>query len=57
MMITKVQIEPQTAEPTQVQSRSQMLRWLVDTAPQNVPLTDDDILNEIKQVRKNHYAG
>jgi hypothetical protein len=36
----------------QVQSRSEMLRWLVDYAPQHVPLTDEDIMNEIRQVRQ-----
>ena len=36
----------------QVQSGSDMLRWLIDNAPQNVPLTDDDIMDEIRQVRQ-----
>jgi hypothetical protein len=34
----------------QVQSSGDMLRWLVDNAPQDVPLTDDDIMDEIRQV-------
>jgi hypothetical protein len=35
----------------QVQSSGDMLKWLIDNAPRNVPLTDDDIMNEIRQVR------
>jgi hypothetical protein len=34
----------------QVQSSSDMLRWLIDNAPQDVPLTDDDIMDEIRQM-------
>jgi hypothetical protein len=34
----------------QIQSSSDMLRWLIDNAPQDVPLTDDDIMDEIRQV-------
>jgi hypothetical protein len=36
----------------QIQSSDDMLRWLIDNAPQDVPLTDDDIMNEIRQVRQ-----
>jgi hypothetical protein len=34
----------------QVQSGGDMLRWLIDNAPQDVPLTDDDIMDEIREV-------
>ncbi|MDR1120606.1 MAG: hypothetical protein LBM08_06775 [Dysgonamonadaceae bacterium] len=34
----------------QVQSSGDVLRWLIDNAPQDVPLTDDDIMDEIRQV-------
>ncbi|MDR0698590.1 MAG: hypothetical protein LBG28_05155 [Tannerella sp.] len=34
----------------QVQSGNDMLRWLIDSAPQDVPMTDDDIMDEIRQV-------
>jgi hypothetical protein len=36
----------------QVQSSGDMLRWLIDNAPQDVPLTDEDIMDEIRQVRQ-----
>ena len=39
------------------QSMNQLLSWLVKTAPKDVPLTDEDIMNEIREVRKNRrYA-
>ncbi|MDR2424587.1 MAG: hypothetical protein LBD59_07685 [Prevotellaceae bacterium] len=34
----------------QIQSSGDMLRWLIDNAPQDVPLTDNDIMNEIRQM-------
>jgi hypothetical protein len=36
----------------QIQSNNDMLRWLIDNAPQDVPLTDDNIMDEIRQVRQ-----
>lgn len=36
----------------QIRSSGDMLRWLIDNAPQDVPLTDDDIMDEIRQVRQ-----
>jgi len=36
----------------QAQSFNEMLNEFIETAPQNVPITDDDILAEIKQVRQ-----
>ena len=39
------------------QSMNQLLNWLVKTAPKEVPLNDEDIMNEIREVRKNRkYA-
>ena len=39
------------------QSMNQLLNWLVKTAPKDVPLSDEDIMNEIREVRKNRkYA-
>ena len=35
------------------QSMNQLLSWLVKTAPKEVPLSDEDIMNEIREVRKN----
>jgi hypothetical protein len=32
-----------------VQSGGDLLRWLIDNAPQDVPLTGDDIMDEIRQ--------
>jgi hypothetical protein len=37
-----------------VQSSGDMLRWLIDNAPQDVPLTDEDIMDEIRQVGKSN---
>ena len=37
----------------QVQSFINVLNQFIDTAPQDVPITDDDILSEIKKVRQN----
>jgi hypothetical protein len=34
------------------QSMSQLLSWLVRTAPKEVPLSDEDIMNEVREVRK-----
>jgi hypothetical protein len=40
-----------------LQSMNQLLSWLVKTAPKEVPLSDEDIMNEIREVRKNRrYA-
>jgi len=36
----------------QAQSFNEMLNEFIETAPQDVPITDDDILAEIKQVRQ-----
>jgi hypothetical protein len=36
----------------QIQSSGDMLKWLIDNAPQDVPLTSDDIMDEIRQVRQ-----
>jgi len=36
----------------QTQSVNQLLDWLVKTAPKDVPLSDDDIKDEIRQVRE-----
>jgi hypothetical protein len=36
-----------------VRSRDQILQWFVDTAPKDVPLTDEDIMEEIRAVRTN----
>ena len=36
----------------QIRSSGDMPRWLIDNAPQDVPLTDDDIMDEIRQVRQ-----
>ena len=39
------------------QSMNQLLNWLVKTAPKEVPLSDEDIMNEIREVRNKHkYA-
>ena len=35
------------------QSMNQLLNWLVKTAPKEAPLSDEDIMNEIREVRKN----
>ena len=40
----------------QIRSSSDMLRWLIDNAPQDVPLTDDDIMDEIRQVRQDNLS-
>jgi hypothetical protein len=37
----------------QAQSFNRTLKQFIDTAPQNVPITDDEILEEIKKVRQN----
>jgi hypothetical protein len=37
----------------QVQSIINVLNQFIDTAPQDVPITDDEILSEIKKVRQN----
>jgi hypothetical protein len=34
------------------QSVNQLLSWLVNTAPKEVPLSYEDIMNEIREVRK-----
>jgi len=36
----------------QTQSFNEVLNRFIDTAPQHVPITDDEILAEIKQVRQ-----
>ena len=36
----------------QVQSFINVLNQFIDTAPQDVPITDEEILSEIKKVRK-----
>ena len=36
----------------QAQSFNEMLNEFIETAPQDVPITDDEILTEIKQVRQ-----
>ena len=36
----------------QAQSFNELLNEFIETAPQDVPITDDDILSEIKQVRQ-----
>ena len=36
----------------QAQSFNEVLSKFIETAPQNVPITDDEILTEIKQVRQ-----
>jgi hypothetical protein len=36
-----------------VRSHDQILKWLVDAAPKDVPLTDEDIMREIRAVRIN----
>ena len=36
----------------QAQSFNELLNEFIETAPQDVPITDDDILAEIKQVRQ-----
>ena len=41
----------------EVQSREQIVRWLVDTAPKNVLLTDEDIMEEIRAVRENRWKS
>ena len=38
------------------QSMNQLLSWLVKTAPKDVPLSDEDIMNEIREVRNRRYA-
>ena len=39
------------------QSVNQLLNWLVKTAPVDVPLSDEDIMNEIREVRNSRkYA-
>jgi hypothetical protein len=40
-----------------VQSRNQLLKKLIDTAPENVPLTDTDIMEEIRSVRADRKNG
>jgi hypothetical protein len=39
-----------TTNGWQIQSSGDILRWLIDNAPQDVPLTDDDIMDEIRQM-------
>ena len=41
----------------QAQSFNSLLNQFIDTAPQNVPLTDDEIVAEVKKVRQNGEAG
>ena len=36
----------------QAQSFNELLNEFIETDPQNVPITDDDIIAEIKQVRQ-----
>jgi len=36
----------------QVRSYNEMLNEFIETAPQDVPITDDEICTEIKQVRQ-----
>ena len=36
----------------QAQSFNELLNEFIETAPQDVPITDDEILTEIKQVRQ-----
>ena len=36
----------------QAQFFNEMLNEFIETAPQDVPITDDDIMTEIKQVRQ-----
>jgi hypothetical protein len=36
----------------QAQSFNELLNNFIETAPQGVPITDDEILTEIKQVRQ-----
>ncbi|MCL2041764.1 MAG: hypothetical protein FWG84_06975 [Bacteroidales bacterium] len=36
----------------QTRSFNEMLNEFIETAPQNVPITDDEILAEIKHVRR-----
>jgi len=36
----------------QAQSFTELLNEFIETAPQDVPITDDEILTEIKQVRQ-----
>ena len=37
----------------QAQSFSSTLNRFIETAPKNVPITDDEIMSEIKEVRQN----
>ena len=46
-------IDYSTGNGWQVQSFNEILDEFIETAPQNVPITDDEILAEIKQVRQN----
>jgi hypothetical protein len=34
-------------------SLDQKMRWFIDSAPKDIPLTDDDIVNEVRNVRIN----
>ena len=43
-----------TTNGWQSQSMDQLLNWLVKTAPKEVPLSDEDIMNEIREVRNNN---
>ena len=36
----------------QAQSFTELLNEFIETAPQDVPITDDEIMTEIKQVRQ-----
>ena len=41
----------------QAQSFNSLLNQFIDTAPQGVPLTDDEIVAEVKKVRQDGAAG
>ena len=40
----------------QAQSFNNVLTQFIGTAPQNIPITDDEILAEVKKVRQNGQA-
>jgi len=42
-----------TTNGWQTQSFNNLLDRFIETAPQNVPITDDEIIAEIKKVRQN----
>ncbi|GHT24286.1 hypothetical protein FACS189430_08930 [Bacteroidia bacterium] len=46
-------MEISEANGKKIQSRNRMLQWLIETAPKNVPLTDEDIMAEIRDKRMN----